>query len=227
MTEATYQLDNDPSGDDCGPAVMGFNPVGTTMYDAIFCSAPHGSGSETFNQRSVDLQTGALGPDQQIYGFSYYAASGFADVQFANNLMFAFVAFFNSGPNQDSVDVYQTQPFDSTPLVNCTATMLAVCGNSGASFAHPSGQWVFLVDSNGVTEIGQVNLTTQQIVEVNSVPFSMLELSPDGKIAYGYTLPSARKIYIAGFNASNGDVKLGGTIVLPNSLDPWFMAQRY
>ena len=61
VTEATYTLDSDVSGNDCYLEILGFNPAGTTLYDAILCSGPHGSGSETFNQRSVDLQTGALG----------------------------------------------------------------------------------------------------------------------------------------------------------------------
>jgi hypothetical protein len=91
VTEATYQLDTDASGNDCYLEVLGFNPAGTTMYDAIQCGGPHASGSETFNQRTVDLQSGALGPDEEVYAYSYYAGSGFANVQFENNFMFAFV----------------------------------------------------------------------------------------------------------------------------------------
>jgi hypothetical protein len=227
VTEATYELDSDVSGDDCGLEVLGFNPAGTTMYDAIQCSSPHASGSETFNQRSVDPETGALGSDQQVYEFGYYAASGFADVQFENNLMFAFVGYYNYGPNEDTVDVYQTQPLNTTPVVNCTTTMLAVCGDFSATLAHPSGEYVFMVDSNEVTEIGQVDLNAQEIVEVNSIPFGIRQLSPDGKVVYGTAPPNARKIYISGFNAANAEVKLGGTIVLPNSLDSWFTSVRY
>jgi len=60
VTEATYTLDTGPSSNDCYLEILGFNPAGTALYDGIICSGPHGSGSETFNQRSVDLQTGAL-----------------------------------------------------------------------------------------------------------------------------------------------------------------------
>lgn len=74
------------------------------MYDGIFCSGPHASGSATYNQRSVDPPTGALGLDQQVYTFSYYSGSGSATVQFEGDLLFAFTAFYNQGPNADLVE---------------------------------------------------------------------------------------------------------------------------
>ncbi len=225
VTEATYQLDSDASGNDCSLSALGFNPAGTIMYDGIFCGGPHASGSSTYNQRTVDLQTGALGPDQQVYGFSYYAGSGYANVQFENNFMFAFVSYDNQGPNADVVDVFQL-PNVTTPVVNCTASMLAVCGDFGYPLAHPSGEDVFLQVSNNLTEIGQVNLETQQSVEVNSLPYGVYMFSPDGKIAYGQA-SGPHEIYISGFNPANGEVKLGGTIHLPHVLDYWVAAERY
>jgi hypothetical protein len=111
--------------------------------------------------------------------------------------------------------------------VSCTSSMWALCGNFGYAVAHPSGGYVFLVGSSNTTDIGQVDLRAQQIVQVNSFPFEAWTFSPDGKVVYGDAPPSARKIYISGFNAANGEVKLGGTIVLPNALDSWFTAERY
>lgn len=227
VTEATYMLDNDPSGNDCGLEVLGFNPAGTTMYDEIFCTGPHGSGSETFNQRTVDLQTGALGPDEQVYAFSFYAGSGYAAVQFENNLLFAFDQFFDEGPNANLVDIYQTQPINSTPLVNCGASMLAICGNYVNALAHPSGEYVFLGNGSFVTDVLQVDLTTQQLVQVSTVPGNVEKFSPDGSVIYGYN-PAPRYIHIAGFNAGDGQITLGGTIELPNAInDFWATSERY
>jgi hypothetical protein len=226
VTEATYQLDSDASGNDCNLALLGFNPAGTMMYDGIFCGGPHASGSSTYNQRTVDLQTGTLGPDQQVYGFSYYAGSGNATVQFENSFMFAFIQYGNQGPNANVVDVYQ-MPNVATPVVNCTTSMLATCGDFGYALAHPSGQYVFLYGNN-VTDIGQVDLNTQQIIQVNSLPYEVRLFSPDGTVAYGQTLPaSPHDVYISGFNAATGEAKLGGVIVLPHVLDSWAAAQRY
>jgi hypothetical protein len=228
VTEATYTLDSEASGEDCNLNILGFNPAGTTLYDEIFCSSPHASGSETFNQRSVDLQTGALGPDEQVYGFAFYAASGFAGVQFANNLLFAFNSFFNQGPNTNTVQIYQTQPISTTPLVNCTTSMLAICGDFGTpGVAHPSGNYVFLEDTDYQTDILQVDLTTQQLTQVNTIPEHVDKFSPDGSVIYGDN-PDNAEIRIAGFNAANGEVKLGGSVLLPHLLDDyWTAAQRY
>jgi hypothetical protein len=228
VTEAQYTLDSDPSGNDCGLQILGFNPAGTTLYDGVFCGGPHASGSETFNQRSVDLQTGALGPDEQVYGFSYYAASGYAGVQFENNLLFAFNSFYNQGPNANTVQIYQTQPLSTTPLVNCTTSMLTVCGDfSTPAHAHPSGQYVFLQDTNYLTDILQVDLTTQQLTRVNTIPENVEKFSPDGSVIYGDN-PDDAEIRIAGFNAANGEVKLGGSVLLPHVIeDNWFTSERY
>jgi len=227
VTEGTYTLDSDVSGNDCGLEIMGFNPAGTTLYDGILCSSPHGSGSETFNQRSVDLQTGAVGPDEELYTFSYYAASGYAGVQFENNLMFTFNSFFNQGPNANNVQIYQTQPLSTTPLVNCTTSMLTVCGDYTSAYAHPWGKFLFLGETSDLTDILQVDLTTQQLTQVNTVPENVEKLSPDGSVIYGDNTSNA-VIRIAGFNAANGAVTLGGSVRLPRWLqDYWTVAERY
>lgn len=228
VTEATYTLDTDASGNDCYLEILGFNPTGTTLYDGIICSGPHASGSETFNQRTVDPQTGALGPDEQVYGFNSYAGSGYADVQFENNLMFAFDSFFNQGPNANTLQIFQTQPLSSTPLVNCTTSMLTVCGDfSTPAHAHPSGKYVFLQDTNYLTDILQVDLTTQQLTQINTIPGNVEKFSPDGSVIYGDN-PDDAEIRIAGFNAANGDVKLGGSVLLPHVIeDNWFTSERH
>ena len=227
MTEATYALDNNVSGNDCYLEILGFNPAGTTLYDGILCSGPHASGSETFNQRSVDLQTGALGADAQDYTFSSYAGSGYAGIQFENNLMFAFDSYYNQGPNANTVQLFQTQPLSTTPLVNCTTTMLTVCGDFTSAYAHVSGKYVFLRDTNYLTDILQVDLNTQQLTQVNTIPGNVARFSPDGSVIYGDN-PDNPQIRIAGFNATNGEVKLGGSVLLPHVIDDyWFAAERH
>jgi hypothetical protein len=227
VTEATYQLDSDVSANDCYLWVLGFNAAGTTMYDGIFCSGPHGSGSTTYNQRSVNLQTGALGADQEVYSYSYYAGSENVGVRFAGNLMFAFIGYFNQGPNANLVDVYQ-MPNVSTPVINCTASLWAVCGDSGLGLVHPSGKYVFLTDPTNATDIGAVNLSTQQITQTSSIPYPTGQLSPDGTIAYAVNyVNETYDIDIFGFNVATGDVIQGGTITDPSDLDLWIAAERY
>jgi hypothetical protein len=226
VTEATYTLNSNVSGNDCYLSVLGFNAAGTTMYDGIFCSGPHGSGSTTYNQRSVNPQTGTLGPDQQDYNYSYYAGSEYASVQFAGGLMFAFVSYSDQGPNANLVDVYQL-PNVTTPQINCTMSMLAVCGDFIFGLAHRSAKYVFLTDPTSVTDIGAVNLSTQQITQTSSIPCEVQQFSPDGTIAYGVNdVNGALEVQVYGFNVSTGDVTQGGTISVPSDLDSWFPAER-
>jgi hypothetical protein len=226
-TEATYQLETGSSSNDCYFSLLGFNSEGTTMYDGIICSGPHGSGSATYNERSVDLQTGVLGPDQELYNYSYYAGSETVNVQFANNLLFAFVGYFNQGPNANLVDVYQTSN-PSTPAINCTTAMLAICGDFGSALAHPSGEYVFLSGSTSVTDIGAVNLSTQQISQTSSIPYYVGKFSPDGTIVYATTyVNSTSEIELYGFDVSTGQVTQGGSLSEPSNEDAWWTTERY
>jgi len=66
IVEATYLLFDDPSGADCGLELFGFNPAATTLYDAVICNN-HDNNTGTYYERTLNSQTGALGPDVQIY----------------------------------------------------------------------------------------------------------------------------------------------------------------
>ena len=195
------------------------------MYDAVYCSYPHGTSAATYYARSVDLQNGAIGPDRQLYTWNYYAGSGYENVQFRNNLMFDFTQTEFSG---DYVNIYRVQQTLGTPVANCTSTMWTVCGNFVYALAHPSGRYVFLFDSTNITDIGQVNLSTQQITQTSSIPYEVQQFSPDGTIAYGVNdVNGALDIEIYGFSSASGQVTQGGTISLPSDLDSWFAAERY
>jgi hypothetical protein len=116
----------------------------------------------------------------------------------------------------------------STPQVNCTTSMLAVCGDFILGLAHPSGKYVFLTDPTNVTDIGAVNLGTQQITQTSSISYEVQQFSPDGTIAYGVNdVNGALDVEIYGFNVGTGDVRQGGTINVPSDLDSWFSAERY
>jgi hypothetical protein len=222
IAEATYTLDSNVSGNDCNLGILGFNTAGTEMYDGIFCYGPHASATITYNQRSVDPQTGALGPDQEIYNYSSYAASENVSVQLAGNLMFAFVSYYNQGPNANLVDVYQL-PNVTTPQVNCATSMLAACGDFIFGLAHPSGKYVFLTDPTNATDIGAVNLSTQQITQTSSIPYEVQQFSPDGTLAYAVNdVNPVLDVEIYGFDVSTGAVTQGGTISVPSDWIPGF-----
>jgi hypothetical protein len=189
------------------------------MYDDVNCYYPF-TNSVTYYQRSVDLQTGALGPDEEIYYWNY--EGGGENVQFQNNMMFDFA----QPPvyEQNTVSVYQAQIPLAAPLVSCTASMLTVCSDFQYGLAHPSGQYAFLIDPNNITDVEQVDATTQQLVQTAALPYAVQQFSPDGTIAYGGV---GNDIEISGFDIANGQVTPGGTIDLSSGPGAWLAAQRY
>lgn len=224
---AKYELSSGTGGGEyCGLGVMGFSASGNKMYDEVVCSY-HGGASATYNERDVNLQTGALGADIEVYSWNNDSGGG-EFVQFANNLLFDFVIPNNYEQGVNVVNVYPVQPNVSTPLIQCTTSMLAACGY-GPDIAHPSGKYVFLLDSQSNTEIGKVDTSNQQIVATSStIPYEVQQFSPDGTIAFAANdVNGALEIEIYGFNVGTGSVTAGGMISVASDLDSWFTAQRY
>jgi hypothetical protein len=226
-TEAKYQLQSGSGGSEiCGLGILGFSATGSKMYDDVSCSY-HGGSSATYNERSINLQSGALGPDVQVYSWNN-SSQGFENVQFVRNLVFDFVMPNNYQPGVNYVNIYQLQPNISNPLVNCTASMLQACGYD-RGHAHPSGQYVFMFDAQGATEVDKVELSQKKIIgPTSSTPYEVQQFSPDGTIAYAANdVNGALLIEIYGFSVSTGALTPGGTISVPSDLDSWFTAQRY
>jgi hypothetical protein len=230
LTEATYILPNGYGGgtNDCWVYFDGFNAGATEMYDDIFCSNHEGI-FDTDYKRTVNQQTGALGPDQQIYSWGNDFAGG-ESVRVVNNLLFDFVV-----PNDWQQGINYENIYDvggkATLLLQCTATMLYACGNAGGAKVHPSGQYLFMELGQGfqtTTEVDRVDLNQKQIGNTgNSIPLQVQQFSPDGTLVYAlkYAWP-AYFIEIYGFDVSTGAVTAGGAISVPNVLDSYFVAER-
>jgi hypothetical protein len=213
-------------GQTCWPGIMGFNPGSSELYDEIDCSSQVGPFAK-YNQRTVNTQTGALGPDVYIAGW-YTGHFYVENLQFVNNLMFAFEEEYQAPPSQNFVDIYPAQPDVKTPVAQCTGAQMQACADFSVGVAHPSGQYVFLLDSNNVTEVGEVDLSAQDIYgPVSSIPYQVQQFSPDGSIAYGINeVGNVLELEIYGFSVSTGAVTQGGTISVPVDYDPWWVAER-
>lgn len=230
QSEARYKLPSGGGGSEyCGVFLTGFNETGTRMYDEIGCGY-HGGASATYNERTVNPKTGALGPDLEVYSWNN-SSSGAENVQFVKNLVFDLVMPNDYQPGIDSINVYPVQPnASSTPLVECTASMLEACGHLyGLNLVHPSGKYVFLGISSSTTQIEKVELGAHKIVDTsNYIPYTVQAFSPDGTIAYGVEGDNTGlSLEIHGLNVATGGVMPGGTVYVPSNLDPWFTAERY
>ena len=227
IMEARYQLPSGANGSEyCGLSILGFNAAGNTIYDEVGCSY-HGGSSATYNERTVNLQTGVLGPDVQVYSWNN-ASQGVEFVYFVNNWMFDFGMPNNYEQGVNFANIYQVQPNVSTPQVNCTASMLQACGYD-LGLPHPSGKYVFMFNTQGATEVDKVELSQKKIVgPTSSTPYEVQQFSPDGSIAYAANdVNGALDIDIYGFSVSTGALTAGGLINVPSDLDSWFTARRY
>lgn len=221
--EAEYELTDGTEG--CYPNLIGPNASGSELYDYIYCFNPEGT-SARYNQRAIDAQTGALGPDVEIYAWATDFPAG-VGVQLANGFLFAFNKPGDDEPNS-SIKVYPIQPNSKTPVATCTAAQMLSCGDFVFGLAHPSGQYVFLTDSSNTTDVGAVDLSTETIRgPVSSIPYEVQQFSPDGSLVYGVNdVGNAMDLEIYGFDASNGSVTQGGTISVPSVLDSWWPEER-
>ena len=228
VTEASYKLNSAVDALNCSLYLTGMNAAGTMLYDAIDCGYPHGGTDITYNERSVNTQTGALGPDQEIYSFNNNSGQDGQTVQFVKGFMFDFFTP-NDMTNGNSVNVYWLKPNVKTPAISCTASMLADCGSFSYALAHPSAQYVFLVmPPSYVTDIAKVEMSSKKIVGTSStIPYQVQQFSPDGKITYAANdVNTALNIHIYGFNVNTGQVAAGGLISVPSNLDFWYAAER-
>ncbi len=124
------------------------------------------------NERTVDLTTGALGSDVEVYSWQN-GNQGSEYVQFVAGRMFDFVTPNPYQPGAESVNIYPVVPSTSTPLLSCTAQMLEACGYA-SGVAHPSGKYVFMAISQDSTQIDKVEISQKKIVDTsNYIPVEL------------------------------------------------------
>jgi hypothetical protein len=223
--EAKYVLDDGAEGTtDCYLQLLGFNPTATALYDVVSCIG-HDGESGTYNEHSLNPQTGALGPDVEIYSWSNQ--DGYQNVQFVGNLMFVFASPNDFQQGFNTVDVYPLQPNTSQPLVQCTESMLEACGYTGG-VVHPSGKYIFMAITADSTQIDRVELSQQNIVDTgNYIPYPFSQFSPDGTLAYAFSnISGYEQIEIYGFDAVTGSVTPGEGVYVPSNFVGFYVAER-
>jgi hypothetical protein len=227
QTVAGYKLPN--GGDEfCSVLILGFNSVGSQLYDDVSCSDPGGE-TAAYNVRAVNSETGALGPDVEVYSWSNFYG-GYESVQFVGNEVFNFVTPNSYQTGVNSVNIFPLVPNTTTPTIECTASMLESCGYA-SGFAHPSGKYILMDDSADFCEIDRVELQAKKIADTgNYIPYSFSSTPWDshfganGALIYatGSGSGSNYSIEIYGFNEASSEVTPGESISIPTG--DWFLA---
>jgi hypothetical protein len=227
QTAANYKLPN--GGDEfCSVFLLGFNSAGSALYDEVSCSDPGGE-TATYNERTVDPESGALGPDVEVYSWSNFYG-GYESVQFVGNQVFDFETPNSYQTGANSVNIFPLVPNTTTPKIACTASMLESCGYA-SGFAHPSGKYILMDDNGDFCEIDRVELKAQKIADTgNYIPYSFTttpwdsHFGANGSLIYaaGSGSGSNYAIEIYGFNEASSEVTPGESISIPTG--NWFLA---
>ncbi len=191
----------------CAPEFAGFHPNGSEIRYSNFCT-PRDIMSATYYQRSIDSQTGQLGPEKVIYAFSDSNSSSTDDVRIG----YRNINDLNLQSGQTSMRIY---PINSgkTPWIDCTAAMLAACGQASQFWQDIYGQYLLLSVSTGL-EIVKIDWTGKRIVDTGNSIQEDPYFSPDDSILYGASYGVNTYIQIYGFDRSTGALTTGEQIAV-------------
>jgi hypothetical protein len=222
LKEATYVLPWDATDGSCALEIAGMSSTGGKIYDAELCWT-HDSNTGSYDERTIDSQTGALGSPVQIFSWDENNDGG-DTVQFIGSLIFDFASPIFGYPI-NAVSVYPLQPDSTTPGIDCNSGSCA----TDSGIAHPSGKYVFLTNpTENTTEVDSVDLTSKHIVPTGTVfanpGTSTLFFSPDGSVVYSLD-SSSSTVAIFGFNPNNAAITPGGTVSQP-PIQNWLAVER-
>jgi hypothetical protein len=227
LTESPQTQDQFQPSSYCAAAIAGFYPNGSELQYYWACYYPDLSSQIAIFEQGVNPKTGALGAPVAFYAYSNEGTGILTnEVRLAPQT----INDLYTVDYQTSVKIFPFTASPKKPLIDCTASMLAACGEAGAFWQDVSGLYLFLQLSSDF-EIVKVDLDHKRIVDTGNT-LNVLEtpyLSPDDSILYGvlYTdEPETGSVQIYGFNPNNGDLTTGGQIVPPGVLSEVFTAQR-
>jgi 6-phosphogluconolactonase (cycloisomerase 2 family) len=200
------------------PAFLyGFSTDGTKLYDASTVET-----ASIYRQRAIDLTTGALGADKQIF-----QATGNSEVVIRNVIVDQYQTSITA---DNFLAIYPDTPNPAKATIRCTMAMLSACATATNVQLDPSGRYLFLTDpAKGTVQVATFNLSTDKIRNTGySIPMPAetpgLAFSPDGSIVYA--LGDDQAVHFYHFDAQSGSLTEGGT-PLPLSPGSGICPARY
>jgi hypothetical protein len=224
-----------PSDGICGPnnpfgppyfSLAGFNFSGTGLIDNWNCSGED-NWVDYYYTRTVNQQTGALGPDVPTVGTSG-SEDEYSTVTFTPKSILSFGGEeFNGGTSGLSV-YWPNAMLD----FSCDGTTFDACNYSGGITADRTGNFVFFYTDTGATEVARLNMA-KKTLEAVGIPLAdtINTFSLDDKLIYGWRTSPGNGEYVIPvyvFDPSTGLVTDNGTaITMPNVLTTLIPALRY
>jgi hypothetical protein len=216
LTDTNDRVANFP--DNCSNItyLYGLNSTGTKLYTYNYpAQASYGDANLLYSYSAVNSNTGSLGPQVEFWDDSV-SPEGERSA-FTNQLIAQSYAY---GTN--AINVYLNTVFPQNAIINCTSTMLQVCGDSifagdteSGLYFDPTGQYLFVLDATtNQTPILHVDLTNDTLTETGSFLSSPVVpvFSHDGKMVYGNAKGT---VLVNAFDQANGESTASSTISVP------------
>jgi hypothetical protein len=185
---------------------IGFHSSETKLYDGWSCDF-HESGTVSFYTRSVNQNTGALGPDVEIFAWGISTGGGYDVVDFTPRLLIDFHVPNDYQQGVSSVNVYPPTGGNS-PLFSCDASMLEACGYGTSINVDPLGNNIFIRIASDTAEITKLEVAAKKIVATAYYVPPVIAFSPDDKLVYtqNYGLSNPYVLPIYTFDPATGAV---------------------
>ncbi|MGA7221110.1 MAG: hypothetical protein WBX38_22535 [Candidatus Sulfotelmatobacter sp.] len=161
-------------------SLLGFNSSGSQIYDEWNCASSAGTYS-IYNTRSVNQQTGALGPDTSAF-YTDVTSVETAYVNFTRNAIIDFT-WIGYGSGNSELDVYPLS--GGGPTINCAAAMLPACGYGLSDSVDPSGNYIFIQLSSEVADVTKIDVASAKIANTGyNVSGKVQAFGSDGTLVY-------------------------------------------
>jgi Lactonase, 7-bladed beta-propeller len=188
-----------------------------------------GTSGVAYRQRSVNTNSGALGPEIALYG---QAGLWNETNTLAIGSKVIVDTYRSLGPVPAGYLNVLSNPPGSASLIHCTASMLGACQSATNVQLDPSGQFLFLTDpASQQVQIARINLPQRTIKTTgNSIPLTAQTpgffFSPDGTLVYAQ-LASDGNLHVYSFDSHSGVVTDTGISLTPPTPNTGFCpAQR-
>lgn len=160
-----------------------------------------------FLVRMVNNDTGALGPDINLFGQTG-AWQTMNQLAIGDKLLVDLRQIDNG---TGYINIYANPPGNSAPLIHCAASMLSLCETSSNIQLDPSGGYIFLTDPTSMQiSASKIDLPGHQIRATGSLlpPTEATPgffFSPDGKLIYA-TAAADGDLHVYSFDPVTGQI---------------------
>ena len=188
-------------------SLYGFSADGSKIY-----LSRQNSQGPFYEQRSLNTESGTIGPDVVLYQPSGGPLN--SDMLVIGTQVM--VDEHRSPGATGYIDILPLVPRPRHHLFSCTPSMLTACATATNVQIDPVGKYLFLTDPpTQQVHVARMHLAAKKVEDTgNSIPMTAetpgFSFSPDGTLVYA-VLASDSSLHVYSFNPASGQLVGGGT----------------